>query len=196
MDQPHPELPGTVIGMAGQTGVIHVSGPRLRQARLDAGYPTQAALAEALGWQGKGPISAYENGARRPDVQTLARIARQLEVDPVDLLEPGTPLTLEILRIRTGLTQAQLADRLGMSRTWWAAVETGNLALQAEQVDRVADALGVDTAGVFAAAGTTPDTVPMMVPIPDDIAALVAQHRKPGQAWVDALRDLLPPTDQ
>jgi transcriptional regulator with XRE-family HTH domain len=184
--------PGTVIDMAGRTGVVRVDGARLRQARLDAGYPTQAALAQALGWQGKGPISAYERGARHPDVHTLARIATQLQVDPVALLEPGTPLTLEILRIRTGLSQADLADRLGMSREWWSSVETGRRTLQPDEIDRIAAALAVDAATVYAAAGTTPDTVPMMVPIPDDIAALVERHRRPGQPWVDALRDLLP----
>lgn len=181
----------TVIDMGGRTGVVQVDGARLRAARLAAGYRTQQQLAAAAGFAGSGPIGAYEQGRRHPDVAALARLAQILQVPVADLLRPGTPVTVEVLRIRAGLTQAQAAARVDKSREWWSARETGRHPLDADDTARVADALGVDTAAVRAAASA--EEAPVMVEVPADVASRVERQRRAGESWGQALRRILPP---
>lgn len=50
---------------------------RLRERRIEMGYDTQGKLAKALGMTTQ-TISYYENGERKPDYETFAKIARVL----------------------------------------------------------------------------------------------------------------------
>ncbi len=50
---------------------------RLRERRIEMGYDTQGKLAKALGMTTQ-TISYYENGERKPDYETFAKIARIL----------------------------------------------------------------------------------------------------------------------
>ena len=54
-------------------------------------------------------------------------------------------LGMEMRRIRlaAGLTQAELADRAGVSRRWLGQMERGHLRAEADKVMRVVRALGL-----------------------------------------------------
>ena len=54
-------------------------------------------------------------------------------------------LGMEIRRLRlaAGLTQAELADRAGVSRRWVGQVERGHLRAEADKLMRVVRALGL-----------------------------------------------------
>lgn len=47
------------------------------------------------------------------------------------------------LRLAAGLTQAELADRAGVSRRWLGQLERGHLRAEADKVMRVVRALGL-----------------------------------------------------
>lgn len=59
-------------------------GTRLREARLSAGF-SQSELEELSGIP-KARLSRYENGHVEPSIQTLARLARALNVSEASLL--------------------------------------------------------------------------------------------------------------
>lgn len=86
-------------------------------------------------------LIAYELGGR-PGVDMLMALARALRVDPWDLttVDPAAP-TLTDLRVRAGLTKAELAARLGMSRSAWHLVETGKRKLRPPVATAVATVL-------------------------------------------------------
>ncbi len=143
------------MAMAGRTGVRWVSPTRLCDARTAAGL-TQTQLAQLLGYRhGQGPVGAWERSERRPDPPTLARIAQALAVAIDDLLEPDIELCLELLRVRAGLTQAHVAEQLGVSRTTWALLEQGGRPLTADETEPVAQALGSSSDQIRAAVNTT-----------------------------------------
>lgn len=62
---------------------------RLRRARIDAGYESAQAAAEAFGWHA-GAYRHHENGTRGFDVETAKRYARALKVNPGWLLALDT----------------------------------------------------------------------------------------------------------
>lgn len=68
---------------------------------------------------------------------------------------------LRELRLRRGLTQAALADRLGSSEQYLSRLEAGKIAPGVDQVAKIAEALGV----------TPHDLLPVSAP-PDARAAL------------------------
>jgi transcriptional regulator with XRE-family HTH domain len=71
-------------------------------------------------------------------VQALAAV---LGVDVLQLLAPGTPVTLVTLRARLGLTQDDVAAALGISRSLYAAVEQGKRAASVPETAALAAAL-------------------------------------------------------
>ncbi|MBO5473086.1 MAG: helix-turn-helix transcriptional regulator [Lachnospiraceae bacterium] len=60
-------------------------GSNIRMARNATGI-SQTELANRVG-SGKSAISRYENGAQKPSLETLMRVADALDVDLVDLLK-------------------------------------------------------------------------------------------------------------
>jgi transcriptional regulator with XRE-family HTH domain len=100
-------------------------------------------------------ISCYESGSTRPRVQAVRLLAQLLEVDVLDLLGAHTPVTLGVLRARLGLTQAQVARELGMSRSLYAFVEQGRHALTKAEATTLAGVLQV-----------TPDRIRHALPQP------------------------------
>jgi transcriptional regulator with XRE-family HTH domain len=57
---------------------------------------------------------------------------------------------IRTLRERAGLSQEQLADKAGIHRTYLGGVERGERNLGLKNVFRIAEALGVPTAELFA----------------------------------------------
>jgi transcriptional regulator with XRE-family HTH domain len=104
-------------------------------------------------------VSFYESGRHRPRAETLGDLAEALGVDVLDLLEEGTVPTLATLRARLGLTQGQLAEKLGMSRGLWGHVEQGRRDVSTDEVRTLAKILKVSQAKVREAIAASRDQV-------------------------------------
>jgi transcriptional regulator with XRE-family HTH domain len=76
----------------------------------------------------------------------LFKVAQALGGDVFDLLEPQTPYTLETLRARQGLLQADVVTRggLGVGRAFYSRVERGQAALGEEDTRKLAVVLQVE----------------------------------------------------
>lgn len=155
----------------GKSGVGGFVPGRLRAAREQAGL-TQRDLAERLlratreGWPGeiglaraaqdidnvRLQVTDYEAGQVTPRADMLFHIARSLEVDVFELLDPQTPVTLETLRVRRGLRQSDVVDRgLGVGRAFYSRVERGAANLSDEHRAKLAEILDVELADLAAA---------------------------------------------
>jgi transcriptional regulator with XRE-family HTH domain len=94
---------------------------------------------------------SYESGRTRPRARAVLALAGALGVDVLDLLAEDTPVTLAILRVRLGLTQADVAGRIGVSRSSYAAVEQGARPPTPAEVEALAGALRTPVGRVRAA---------------------------------------------
>ena len=56
---------------------------------------------------------------------------------------------LKKYRKRTGLSQEQFAEKCGMHRTYISAIECYRRSISLENIQRIADALGIDTYKLF-----------------------------------------------
>lgn len=168
---------GTVQIMASE-GVADIDPSALRAARKAASL-TQAALADAAGVD-PGVYGQYEQGRRRPRVHALYRIARALQVDVLALLRPGIPVSLEILRVRTGRTQEELAAALGMTRAAWGETERGERPVHPDDADRIAAALEVDVAQVLAA--ERGESITEVITLTAEQVAALDADRPPGRS--------------
>lgn len=128
----------------GRQGAAEFDPGRLRAARMAAKL-TQTALAAAADVH-PNEVGYWEAGTRVPQVETVAALARALGVSPADLLEPsigGRP-TLRQLRVAAGLSQEQAADRAGLQKHRYAALERGEAArLTDAEIAALAHALDV-----------------------------------------------------
>ncbi|MDI2131652.1 helix-turn-helix domain-containing protein [Yinghuangia seranimata] len=70
-------------------------------------------------------VRAWEAGTAAPDEHELIGLARTLAV-PVERLLGAAPTTLQLVRIRTGLTRAEAGRKVGMSEATWARMERTN----------------------------------------------------------------------
>src|SRR5688572_25351360 len=88
---------------------------------------------------------------------TIDEVVARLERDPVmreelldarrwvaDTVLAGKPVTMRTLRLRKGLSQAQLAEAIGTQQPHVARIEGGQADLRLETCRRIATALGVD----------------------------------------------------
>jgi transcriptional regulator with XRE-family HTH domain len=154
----------------GKSGIGGFDRERLRAARERAGL-TQRDLAERLlratraDWPGEDisraaqdienvrlQVTDYEAGQVTPRAEMVYQLAQALGADVFDLLSPDTPYTLEILRARRGLRQADVVDQgLGVGRAYYSRAERGAARLSDEQCRRLADILDVAPANLTAA---------------------------------------------
>ncbi len=91
-------------------------------------------------------IHRWESGECRPLPQSLARVADALNVNPSQLMAEPRPVsecTLPELRDRRSLTQAQLADRAGLTRRVLGRIERGKGTLDDSRSNALARALDV-----------------------------------------------------
>ena len=136
----------------GRQGAAGFDPGRLRAARLAANL-TQTALA-AVADVHPNEVGYWEAGTRVPKVETVAALARALGISPADLLEPSTGgrPTLRQLRVAAGFSQEQAADRAGLQKHRYAALERGEAArLTDAEVTSLARALDVGSDQVRAA---------------------------------------------
>ncbi len=82
-----------------------------------------------------------ETGSRHPSARVTRALAVALGVPITDLSPPGGAVTLRVLRRRTGLTQRQVAEAVGVSAGMVSKVEAGMYGVRA--LARWAAAYGV-----------------------------------------------------
>lgn len=98
-------------------------GARARALRLKAGICIED-LAAAAGVS-PNTVRTAESGTHQPRPRVADAIARALGVPLSELVHPRQPLTLRDVRWRLGLTQAQMAARIGVVRQRVSQVERG-----------------------------------------------------------------------
>ncbi|MFE9121686.1 helix-turn-helix transcriptional regulator [Streptomyces sp. NPDC007172] len=107
-------------------GSADFSGEALRELRqtrrVEGRLLSAAALAKALRTS-KSRILAYENGTSRPDPQRVADIADLFGVPPKALRPHATGTSIRRLRCDAGLTIAEAARRLSISRSGYTNIE-------------------------------------------------------------------------
>jgi transcriptional regulator with XRE-family HTH domain len=138
-----------VVG--GRQGATGFDGARLRALRHHANL-SQRELGERIGADFT-VIANYENGRAAPRVDRLGQLALALGVSPADLLPDDYGVeSLERLRVQAGMLQADVAERAGMTRTKYAAIERGQTATISQADARMLAAiLEVDLEQVLAA---------------------------------------------
>jgi transcriptional regulator with XRE-family HTH domain len=123
-------------------------GTRLREARLAAGL-SQSELEELSGIP-KARLSRYENGHVEPSIQTLARLAKALNVSEASLLGDERAALEEfyaVLQERgVHITSKDQAQRLGHAFSDMVNALGG--------VDKVTPSGGAEGSAEFTAAGT------------------------------------------
>ena len=134
-----------------QRATTGFDGARLRALRHRAKL-SQRELAERIGADIT-VIANYENGRAAPRVDRLGRLAQALGASPADLLPDDVLVeSLERLRVRAGMLQAEVAERAGMTRTKYAAIERGQTAtVTAADAMTLAGILGIDLEQVLSA---------------------------------------------
>jgi transcriptional regulator with XRE-family HTH domain len=112
-----------------------------------------------------GAVFAWETGTATPQVDTLLKVAEALSVPIgtfIDLDENDR--YLGDLRVLAGLTQPQLAQKVGMSTTSLGTLERGEARLKDEVAQKLAAALGCTVDQVEAAYQRTRQRPPGVAP--------------------------------
>jgi transcriptional regulator with XRE-family HTH domain len=115
---------------------------RLKAERTAIGL-TQGSLARAAGLH-ENEIGYYEAGRRIPKVETVAALARAMQIPPARLLASQDNERPSLLELRTlaGLSQKQAADAGAMPRGTYAAIERGEIVAPSDsQLAAIAKAL-------------------------------------------------------
>lgn len=117
----------------------------IAKVRIKKGW-TQQQLASAIGANCR-LISVWENGVAMPSVRYLAKIAKALDVDIRQLIEesPQKKYSNNITKYRKAkkMSQAQLANEVGIAQGTISAYETGALLIPEETLERISKVLGV-----------------------------------------------------
>lgn len=108
-------------------GTVHYLVPRREEERIPAGFSTIDEV-----------VAGFE---RDPALQDELLDARRWIADTV---LAGKPVTMRTLRLRKGLSQAQLAQAIGTQQPHVARIERGQADPQLDTCRRIARALGVD----------------------------------------------------
>jgi transcriptional regulator with XRE-family HTH domain len=103
--------------------VSRFDGARARALRLQAGIGVED-LATAAGVS-PNTVRSAEKGAHQPRPAVVKALASALGVPVDELRLPGAVLTLRDVRVRLGLTQVQIAARVGVVRQRVSQVERG-----------------------------------------------------------------------
>lgn len=128
--------------------------------RRSAGL-SQAALARAVGVSAVS-VRSWESGRKIPQADALGRLATVFSealssdvtvADFVDIPESGR--TLADWRVLCALTQAEAANRSGLSPSHYGGLERGESALSAHTASRIAHALGITTEEAMSASDET-----------------------------------------
>lgn len=127
--------------MSDRYWVVRFDPARLRAVRKERGL-SQEQLAERLG-QDRVTIVKYEAGSRSPRASTVTKMATVLDIDVKELARPG-PLDLPLLRARHGLSQADAAKALTISRALYQRVEARQSPIDDSRLRLLAQLLETD----------------------------------------------------
>ena len=118
----------------------------LKELRNKSGL-SQQDLAEDIGLS-KSSISMYEAGEREPSIDVAKRLADYFDVTVDYLLGYGNSFKdrLKSLRNENGISQTNLANKVGLSKSTIGAYETGDIAPSIAALDILADFFKVDVA--------------------------------------------------
>ena len=120
-------------------------GSKLKALRKKAGL-TQEELAEAIGVHSV-TVSQWESDTYLPKTQNIKALAKALDVPENDLLNdsfaPPFGATLKALRKKAGLSQTQLAEKIGVSLLTLFRWEKGERQPRVDEIKALAKALGV-----------------------------------------------------
>lgn len=121
-----------------RSGVRGFSPAALRKARADAELRPDE-LARLIGVT-RQAVTAWESGRSRPSPVTLLALSEALRILPADLAPiRETDLRISDLRSQAGLTQAHVAEALGVSTTVVGDLERGFRQVDTRQVDLLAE---------------------------------------------------------
>lgn len=128
--------------------IVHRIGQNIKNLRERKGM-TQKELAAALGIT-RSALSTYEVGIREPNHATTIAIAKLFNMTLDELvmkeLTPPIPMyarNLAYLRRKHGMTQADVANLLGVSKATSCKYENGDVEPNVEQLIKLADFFGV-----------------------------------------------------
>lgn len=132
-------------------------GQKIKATRKNAGL-TQKELAQKMGLSFQS-IAQWENDLRKPKIETLKKIAVALEC-PIDtftaddLIEeiPSPELISKKIhdcRTAAGLTQQELAEKIGLDGATIGKYERGILRPKSETLKKIADVLGIGFLDLF-----------------------------------------------
>jgi len=126
------------------------NGRRLRLLRRRNGL-TQSALAAAAAIS-RPSVTAYETGTAVPSPRVAAALAAALGVSIDHLtLTDADRAGLADLRYHAGLTQAQIAEHLGVSRNTFPGIERGERPPTPAQIAQLAELYSTTSAEILAA---------------------------------------------
>lgn len=124
-----------------------------RAARTAAGW-SQERLAERVGVD-RTLIAHWESGRRSPDLEVLDACEVLFGVMPGSLradAEVAAEEGLAAVRRGRSLSQLEVAERLGLSRSGYAGIERGESQIPADKAGLLAELLGLDIGVVVTAA--------------------------------------------
>lgn len=132
-------------------------GQKIKATRKNAGL-TQKELAQKMGLSFQS-IAQWENDLRKPKIETLKKIAAALEC-PLDTFTaddlseeiPSPELISKKIhdcRTAAGLTQQELAEKIGLDGATIGKYERGILRPKSETLKKIADVLGIGFLDLF-----------------------------------------------
>lgn len=132
-------------------------GQKIKATRKNAGL-TQKELAQKMGLSFQS-IAQWENDLRKPKIETLKKIADALEC-PIDTFTaddlseeiPSPELISKKIhdcRTAAGLTQQELAEKIGLDGATIGKYERGILRPKSETLKKIADVLGIGFLDLF-----------------------------------------------
>ncbi|MFZ3492194.1 helix-turn-helix domain-containing protein [Streptomyces sp. 5.8] len=116
----------------GSRGVAGFSAAALRRLRTAARLSQDelATRARSHGASVAGPhICLYEQGKRKPQLTTVLALAAVLCVPLSALIPDSAPVDLARLRMLAGMSQGDVARRLGVAQARWSRIERGKSSL-------------------------------------------------------------------
>lgn len=132
-------------------------GQKIKATRKNAGL-TQKELAQKMGLSFQS-IAQWENDLRKPKIETLKKIADALEcpidtftVDDLSEEIPSPELISKKIhdcRTAAGLTQQELAEKIGLDGATIGKYERGILRPKSETLKKIADVLGIGFLDLF-----------------------------------------------
>lgn len=128
--------------------IVHRTGQNIKNLRERKGL-TQQELAVRVD-VAQSTVANWESGRREPDINILIRIAKLFNVTLDELvmkeLTPPIPMyarNLAYLRRKHDMTQADVANLLGVSKATSCKYENGDVEPNVEQLIKLADFFGV-----------------------------------------------------